>query len=613
LTSCIRISSFPTGHSDICGFKVDTSTTLGPIAAFDTAWPVVVTKDTSNYNLRHGLIINQDECLAEFYDNVLTADTLNGKSQRTFSVDVKAHGVVIEDYWISRTVDKIKRLAITFDRTLRVPEDGRTYHLPAILGTFPALMSDHFRHRLPSMMALKGGILLPLFQREAMLISVRSIEGEHEEAADYAIKVFAGSVNAISGNLASQAGTKSKQDYIVAPSQQRLDGFCSEKGIVKQFVAMPLGFNYTAESQLTGDEFIGGIQLEIAPRFKGTGHFSLYGNQKDFGHLGQTDIAAPDSLDRFKTPHELGLEPGRRIFVEGCELTDLSKSLKLNEQCMVTLAAKNLFPRSEKKCRPAFVHELYTRASDRLPSLPTVTRLVPIRPLSIMVTNRAAERERSRRSDAPVTSAVQYYSQFLDVVDFKKLLLEEPQKASRDIHFDGVIHNSSPTYYDPIENYDLDAVVITFSPPSFRFYESRDPTDDSTIPSERVISGTWEMGLAGGGGIYQEIREDSNPKQWNWKKAQLLNVQILNSVLFETVTGIKAPPSPISAQDYIKGRLPFYQIIQDSPIEGSAVLKGLRSVGQLDASIEIPIGVSMRKDSGPSGCAVCQKSLCDSM
>jgi hypothetical protein len=57
---------------------------------------MLVTSGPSNYSLAHGLRINQEECLAEFYDNVLTADTMTHKSRRTFSIDRKLHGVAME-------------------------------------------------------------------------------------------------------------------------------------------------------------------------------------------------------------------------------------------------------------------------------------------------------------------------------------------------------------------------------------------------------------------------------------------------------------------------------------------------------------------------------------
>ena len=51
----------------------------------------------------------------------------------------------------------------------------------------------------------------------------------------------------------------------VAPHQPWLDGFCVSKGLVRQFVAMPLGDGYMAEEQLSGTGEHGGLQLAVQP------------------------------------------------------------------------------------------------------------------------------------------------------------------------------------------------------------------------------------------------------------------------------------------------------------------------------------------------------------
>ena len=45
------------------------------------------------------------------------------------------------------------------------------------------------------------------------------------------------------------------------PKQPWLDGFSIGEGLIRQFVAMPLGNGYTVEEQLTGKAYIGGIQV----------------------------------------------------------------------------------------------------------------------------------------------------------------------------------------------------------------------------------------------------------------------------------------------------------------------------------------------------------------
>lgn len=98
-----------------------------------------------------------------------------------------------------------------------------------------------------------------------------------ESSHRFAIKVHLGGVNAISGEpmienaatrlrrLSLLANKKSIQDYVVTPEQLWLDGIASENGRVRQFVAMPLGSGYSVETQVTGQDLVGGLQFEITP------------------------------------------------------------------------------------------------------------------------------------------------------------------------------------------------------------------------------------------------------------------------------------------------------------------------------------------------------------
>jgi hypothetical protein len=55
------------------------------------------------------------------------------------------------------------------------------------------------------------------------------------------------------------------QNYLVIPTQPWLDGFCVREGVIRQFVAMPLGAGYTAEEQITGQAEYGGLQIRVYP------------------------------------------------------------------------------------------------------------------------------------------------------------------------------------------------------------------------------------------------------------------------------------------------------------------------------------------------------------
>ena len=62
--------------------------------------------------------------------------------------------------------------AIEFQRTLRIPDDGKHYPLPPGLGAFPLRHLEDFAQRVPENWRERGGVTMPLYQAEAMWIPV---------------------------------------------------------------------------------------------------------------------------------------------------------------------------------------------------------------------------------------------------------------------------------------------------------------------------------------------------------------------------------------------------------------------------------------------------------
>ena len=153
------------------------------------------------------------------------------------------------------------RMEIDFQRTLRIPDDGREHFLPPGLGSFPIRHVDDFAKKVPAGWLERGGVTLPMYQSEALWLNLSSPTGY-----PFLLKVAAGKVNAITGEIWTDAPTRHPdQDYLVVPTQPWLDGFCVEKGIIRQFVAMPLGAGYSAEEQITGEAEHGGLQVAAYP------------------------------------------------------------------------------------------------------------------------------------------------------------------------------------------------------------------------------------------------------------------------------------------------------------------------------------------------------------
>lgn len=156
------------------------------------------------------------------------------------------------------------RLAITLHRTFRIPDDGKNYPLPPSCGVFPVRHVDDFADKVPQKWTNRGGVMVPLYQSEAMWLAFSpQYSNLHSHHYPFAIKIATGKVSALTGKKWSK---KLKDgEYMVSPTQKWLDGYAVEDGIIRQFVAAPLGLGITAEEQITGKAEFGGIQIEVVP------------------------------------------------------------------------------------------------------------------------------------------------------------------------------------------------------------------------------------------------------------------------------------------------------------------------------------------------------------
>ena len=150
------------------------------------------------------------------------------------------------------------RFAVSFQRTLRVPDDGREYPLPPGLGPFPVCAVQDYADRVPREWLGDGGAFVPLYQREALWLGF--------DAADWkpnAVQVHVGRVNAVTGGPWQEGLRQAPQNYLVCPEQPWLDGINVGDRFVRQFVAVPLGSGYSIEAQLTGADAFGGLQVTV--------------------------------------------------------------------------------------------------------------------------------------------------------------------------------------------------------------------------------------------------------------------------------------------------------------------------------------------------------------
>lgn len=230
------------------------------------------------------------------------------------------------------------KLTITFQRTLRIPDDDKDYPLPPGLGTFPLRHVDDFAARVPSFWIEHGGVMLPMYQSEAMWLNFHPKYDEERQASyPFAIKIATGKLNAVSGGIwTGGLHREPQQDYLVAPEQPWLDGYCIKKGIIRQFVAMPLGAGYTAEEQVTGKGVHGGLQIIAIPMKRQIFEKRFPKNPPSIRFMSSEDM--PCCI--CESPGEMGLAPGGRMLQEIIEdpynLADWDKGR--NSRCYVHIA-----------------------------------------------------------------------------------------------------------------------------------------------------------------------------------------------------------------------------------------------------------------------------------
>lgn len=184
----------------------------------------------------------------------------------------------------------VGRFSLQFQRTLRVPADGRTYPLPPALSSFPIFRSRDYPKAAPD-----TDYFIPLYQYEALWLRFEGAEWKPN-----AVQVGSGGVNVLTGDPYPSRLRKRPQNYMVCPGQPWLDGFKTGHGVVRQFVAAPLGGGMTAAEQLG---FGGGPALQVRVVEPSAGVFP------DRPPKGFASVL----LYQEELPSQMGLAPGGAI------------------------------------------------------------------------------------------------------------------------------------------------------------------------------------------------------------------------------------------------------------------------------------------------------------
>jgi hypothetical protein len=129
---------------------------------------VEITSAKSSFD-HNSLQMNQDEPLVAFFNKcmpreILTA-SLPGRQNNSHSSD---------DLTIRAGRSS---LSISFKRTVRVPDNGKTNNLPPGLGSFPLYNVADFSNVLPQEMVEKGGLFFAMYRKSSLHYMIGEILG----------------------------------------------------------------------------------------------------------------------------------------------------------------------------------------------------------------------------------------------------------------------------------------------------------------------------------------------------------------------------------------------------------------------------------------------------
>ncbi len=91
-------------------------------------------------------------------------------------------------------------LKINFQRTFRIPDDEKDYPLPPGFGSFPLRHVDDFAQDVPKKWIEPGGVMLPMYQSEALWLDFNANNIESRGSYPFAVKVATGKINAVTGD-----------------------------------------------------------------------------------------------------------------------------------------------------------------------------------------------------------------------------------------------------------------------------------------------------------------------------------------------------------------------------------------------------------------------------
>ena len=122
--------------------------------------------------------------------------------------------------------------------------------------------------------------------------------------------------------------------------------------------------------------------------------------------------------------------------------------------------------------------------------------------------------------------------------------------------------------------------LMVFEPKPGQFL-SEPPPSEADGAECYGVSSDCELGLGAGGCMHQKIHPDEyGLDTWDPYNTGRLDVHILNSWMFRRITGNRPPRTPVSARQYARAGLPWFELYSEDKanVPTPLPLQGIKSV-----------------------------------